>query len=302
MNDLVFLNGNVLPRSRAMVSIDDRGFLFGDAVYEVIRTLPGRFIEPERHLNRLARSLREISIPAPDLDLLGIATDLLGRNGLDQREALIYLQVSRGAAQRQHAFPPDSVQPTVLMSVAALEPRREQTERGVAAITAPDLRWSRCDIKSVNLLANVLAAQRASEAGAFEAILIRDECVTEATRSNVFAVIDGTLRTHPTGPFILPGVTREVVMELCGRVALPVRGEAITRNELTRAEELFVTGTTSDVMPVVTLDGRPVGSGRPGPLTRRLSALLAREMGLNGVGAGSRHFDGDAAAGLDAMQ
>jgi D-alanine transaminase len=292
MNDLVFLNGNVLPRSRAMVSIDDRGFLFGDAVYEVIRTLPGRFIEPERHLNRLARSLREISIPAPDLDLLGIATDLLGRNGgLDQREALIYLQVSRGAAQRQHAFPPDSVEPTVLISVAAFEPRREQTERGVAAITAPDLRWSRCDIKSVNLLANVLAAQRASEAGAFEAILIRDERVTEATRSNVFAVIDGTLRTHPTGPSILPGVTREVVMELCGKTSLPVCEEAITRNELARAEELFVTATTSDVMPVVTLDGRPVGSGRPGPVTRRLSALLAREMGLDGVGAGSRHFD-----------
>ena len=153
------------------------------------------------------------------------------------------------------------------MSVAALEPRREQTERGVAAITAPDLRWCRCDIKSVNLLANVLAAQRASEAGAFEAILIRDESVTEATRSNVFALIDGTLRTHPTGPFILPGVTREVVMELCAKVALRVREEAITRNELTRVEELFVTGTTSDVMPVVTLDGRPVGSGRPGPLT-----------------------------------
>jgi len=302
MNDLVFLNGNVLPRSRAFVSIDDRGFLFGDAVYEVIRSLPGRFIEPERHLNRLARSLREISITAPDLDLLAIATDLLGRNRLDQREALIYLQVSRGAAQRQHAFPPDSVQPTVLMTVAALEARREQAKRGVAAITGPDLRWSRCDIKSVNLLANVLAAQHASEAGAFEAILIRDERVTEATRSNVFAVIDGTLRTHPAGPFILPGVTREVVMELCGKAALRVREEAITRNELARAEELFVTGTTADVMPVVTLDGRPVGRGRPGPVTRRLSALLASEMGLDGVGAGSRHFDGDATAGLDSVQ
>jgi len=284
MSDIVFLNGRLLPRSQATVSIDDRGFLFGDAVYEVLRSMPGRFIEPERHLNRLTRSLGEIALPIPKLDLLGIAIDLLRKNGLEQRQALIYLQVSRGAAAyRQHAFPASSIPPTVLMTVAAFEPRLEQAERGVAAITAPDLRWSRCDIKSVNLLANVLAAQQASQAGAFEAILVRDDRVTEATRSNVFAVVDGTLRTHPIGRLILPGVTREVLLELIVKAGLPVSEHAVTIQELGRAEEVFVTGTTSDVLPVVTLDGCPVGSGSPGPLTRQLATLLARALGTDAL-------------------
>ena len=279
MTDRVFLNGEVIPRSRATVSIDDRGFLFGDAVYEVIRAVGGRFVEVERHLERLARSLREVSLPAPDQDLLAVATHLLHENGLEQQEALIYLQVSRGTAQRQHAFPPGRVAPTVLMTVTPFTPRRELTERGVSAITQPDLRWSRCDIKSVNLLLNVLAAQKASEAGAFEAILLRDRLVTEATRSNVFAVIEGILRTHPTGPFILPGVTREVVLELAREAGVAVREDAVTAAELAGAAEVFVTGTTSDVMPVVAIDGRAVGSGGPGPVTRRLGGLLAQRIG-----------------------
>ncbi len=279
MTDRVFLNGEVISRSRAMVSIDDRAFLFGDAVYEVIRAVGGRFVEAERHLERLARSLRAVSLPRPAQDLLGIATQLLQENGLDQQEALIYLQVSRGAARRQHAFPPGVVAPTVLMTVTPFVPRPELTERGVSAITQPDLRWSRCDVKSVNLLPNVLAAQKASEAGAFEAILLRDRVVTEATRSNVFAVVKGLLRTHPTGPFILPGVTREVVLELAQEAGVGVREDAIGAAELAGAAEVFVTGTTSDVMPVVAIDGRAVGSGEPGPVTRRLGALLAQRIG-----------------------
>jgi D-alanine transaminase len=279
MTDRVFLNGKVTPRSRATVSIDDRGFLLGDAVYEVIRVIGGRLVEAERHLQRLARSLREVSLPAPDLDLLAVATQLLKENGLEQGEALLYLQVSRGAAQRQHAFPPAAVAPTVLMTVAPFMPRRELTERGVTAITQPDLRWSRCDIKSVNLLPNVLAAQKASEAGAFEAILVRDALVTEATRSNVFVVVGGILRTHPTGPFILPGVTREVVLQLAHQAGVAIREDAVRAAELADAEEVFVTGTTSDVMPVVAIDGRPIAGGNPGPITRRLGSLLARRVG-----------------------
>jgi D-alanine transaminase len=279
MTDRVFLNGKVTPRSRATVSIDDRGFLLGDAVYEVIRVIGGRLVEADRHLQRLARSLREVSLPAPDLDLLAVATQLLKENGLEQGEALLYLQVSRGAAQRQHAFPPAAVAPTVLMTVAPFMPRRELTERGVTAITQPDLRWSRCDIKSVNLLPNVLAAQKASEAGAFEAILVRDALVTEATRSNVFVVVGGILRTHPTGPFILPGVTREVVLQLAHQAGVAIREDAVRAAELADAEEVFVTGTTSDVMPVVAIDGRPIAGGNPGPITRRLGSLLARRVG-----------------------
>jgi D-alanine transaminase len=278
MTDVVFLNGRFLPRPDATVSIDDRGFLFGDAVYEVVRAARGRFVEAERHLKRLERSLREIALPTPQIDPLAVAKDLLGRNALGQREAVVYLQVSRGAAQRQHAFPPTPVPPTVLMTATPFQPRPELAERGAAVITQPDLRWSRCDIKSVNLLPNVLAAERAAEAGAFEAILLRDGVVTEATRSNVFVVLAGIIRTHPTGPLILPGVTREVVLDLAAEAGLSVSEEAVTSAELARADEVFVTGTTSDVMPIVSIDGRRVGSGLPGPVATQLGQLLTQRI------------------------
>ncbi len=280
MSDLVYLGGEIMPRNRATVSIDDRGFLFGDAVYEVIRVVRGRFIEPERHLRRLARSLREVGLRAPALDLLAVATDLIRRNDLGGREATVYAQVSRGAAPRQHAFPPSGTPPTVLVTAMPFTPRTDLIASGVAVITLPDVRWSRCDIKSVNLLPNVLAAQRAAEAGAFEAILVRDGVVTEATRSNVLAVVGGVMRTHPTGPLILPGVTREVVLELASGAGIPVREEELGADELFAAEEVLLTGTTADVTPVVTVDGRAVGEGRPGPVGRRLGALLAERIGV----------------------
>lgn len=280
MSDLVYLDGETVPRNRATISIDDRGFLFGDAVYEVIRVVRGRFIEPARHLRRLARSLREVGLPAPALDLLGVATDLIRRNDLGGREATVYAQVSRGAAPRQHAFPPSGTPPTVLVTAMPFTPRTDLIASGVAVITLPDVRWSRCDIKSVNLLPNVLAAQRAAEAGAFEAILVRDGVVTEATRSNVLAVVGGVVRTHPTGPLILPGVTREVVLELASGAGIPVREEELGADELFAAEEVLLTGTTADVTPVVTVDGRAVGGGRPGPVGRRLGALLAERIGV----------------------
>jgi D-alanine transaminase len=285
MSDLVYLGGTIVPRRSAAVSIDDRGFLFGDAVYEVLRIVRGRFIEAERHLRRLARSLHEVSIPNPGLDLLAVSADLLRRNGLGNAEATVYVQVSRGAAVRQHAFPPPGTAPTVLVTVSAFSPRSELLTNGAVAITLPDLRWSRCDIKSVNLLPNVLAAQRAAEAGAFEAILLRDGVVTEATRSNVLVVAGGVVRTHPTGPFILPGVTREVVLELAGEAGVAVREEAVGSDDLNAADEVFLTGTTADVMPVVKIDGRPVGAGRPGPMARRLGAMLAERIGVGAPGS-----------------
>lgn len=285
MSDLVYLGGTIVPRRSAAVSIDDRGFLFGDAVYEVLRVVRGRFIEAERHLRRLARSLHEVSIPDPGLDLLAVSADLLRRNGLGNAEATVYAQVSRGAAMRQHAFPPPGTAPTVLVTVSAFSPRSELLANGATAITLPDLRWSRCDIKSVNLLPNVLAAQRAAEAGAFEAILLRDGVVTEATRSNVLVVAGGVVRTHPTGPFILPGVTREVVLELAGEAGVAVREGAVGSDDLYAADEVFLTGTTADVMPVVTIDGRPVGAGRPGPMARRLGAMLAERIGVGAPGS-----------------
>ena len=283
MRDVVYLGGEFVPRERAAVSIDDRGFLFGDAVYEVIRVVRGRFIEPERHLRRLARSLREVGLPAPALDLLGVAADLVRRNDVGGREATVYAQVSRGASPRHDAFPPSGTPPTVLVTAMPFTPRTDLIASGVAVITLPDVRWSRCDIKSVNLLPNVLAAQRAAEAGAFEAILVRDGVVTEATRSNVLAIVGGVLRTHPTGPLILPGVTREVVLELALEAGVPLREEELGADELFAAEEVLLTGTTADVTPVVTVDGRAVGKGRPGPVGRRLGALLAERIGVAGV-------------------
>ena len=280
MSDVVYLGGEFVPRGRAAISIDDRGFLFGDAIYEVIRVVRGRFIEPERHLRRLARSLHEVGLPAPALDLLAVAADLIRRNDLGGREATVYAQVSRGAAPRQHAFPPSGTPPTVLVTAMPFTPRTDLIAGGVAVITLPDVRWSRCDIKSVNLLPNVLAAQRAAEAGAFEAILVRDGVVTEATRSNVLAVVGGVVRTHPTGPLILPGVTREVVLELASGAGVPVREEELGADELFAAEEVLLTGTTADVTPVVMVDGRAVGEGRPGPVGRRLGALLAERIGV----------------------
>ena len=285
MSDLVYFGGRIIPRGQAAVSIDDRAFLFGDGVYEVVRVVLGRFIEAERHLRRLDRSLREIALPAPALDLLGVASELLRRNGLSNREAIVYAQVSRGVAVRQHAFPPGGGTPTVLVTVTPFGPRPGLATDGVAAITQPDLRWFRCDIKSVNLLPNVLAAQRAAESGAFEAILVRDGVVTEATRSNVLAVVGGVVRTHPAGPLILPGVTREVVLDLAAAAGIPVREDEIGADELFAAEEVFLTGTTADVMPVVAIDGRPVGDGRPGPVGRRLGGLLAERIGVAPAGS-----------------
>lgn len=279
MTDLVYLDGRILPRAQATLSIDDRGFLFGDAVYEVVRVVRGRFVAAERHLARLARSLHEVRLPPVREDLLPLATELLERNGLARQDAVVYLQVSRGTAPRQHAFPSSPVPATVLLTVTRYQPRPELAERGVAAIVLPDLRWLRCDIKSVNLLPNVLAAQQAAEAGAFEAILVRDGVVTEATRSNVFAVVDGVARTHPTGPSILPGITRELVLELARGAGVAVSEVAISSDELIRAAEVFLTGTTSDVMPVIGIDGRVVGDGGPGPITRRLGTALARRIG-----------------------
>jgi D-alanine transaminase len=242
----------------------------------------GAYIDADRHLARLGRSLAELRLPDPaadGTDLLAIGTELLQRQGIPtQSESVVYIQLTRGVAPRRHSFPPPGTPPTLFVSASAFMPRREQIASGVAAITHPDLRWQRCDIKSVNLLPNVLANQRATEQGAYEAILVRDGVVTEATHSNVFAVVDGALRTHPNGPAILPGVTREVVLELARDAGVDTREQAVTVGELARAEEVFFTGTTTDVMPAIAIDGRTVRDGKPGPIAQRLGERLAARM------------------------
>lgn len=277
---LVYLNGEFIPRERAVVSVDDRGFLFGDGVYEVSRAVDGRLLDHGRHWRRLGRSLAGIELALPagidEAALAAISERVLGESGLDAGHATVYLQVTRGAAPRTHHYPDARrVASTLFVSASPFTPLDAARAAGVAVITLPDLRWARCDVKSINLLPNVMAKQAAVAAGAHEAVLVRDGVFTEGSTSNLFAVVDGELRTHPLTPAVLPGITRAIVIELAAALALPVQEAALGVDELPAADELFLTSTTNDVMPVVAVDGRTVGDGTPGALTRRLAAAFA---------------------------
>jgi D-alanine transaminase len=282
LKDIVYVNGSFVPRAEARVSVEDRGFVFGDGVYEVIRVINGRMFAATFHNDRLRRSLEgvRISLSAGDSAerFLEIGRELLKENGLLQGEATLYMQVTRGATTRAHNFPPPAVPPTVYISVARFTPYAELAQSGAIAITHPDIRWGRCDLKTLNLLPNVLASQVAKERGAFEAMLIRDGVVTEGTKTNFFGVVDGSLRTHPSDSHILPGITRSVLHDLARAVNIDVDETPIRSSEIPRLSELFLTGTTTDVMPVVKLDDKPVGKGKPGELTRKLQQVLAESL------------------------
>jgi D-alanine transaminase len=270
MPEVVYLNGQFVPPEEAVVSINDRGFLFGDAVYEVVRSYGGRLWALEPHLRRLQRSLREVDLHGVDIEQLGrVVEEACRRSGFP--EASVYIQVTRGVAPRRHAYSRDMC-PTVLVHVRDMGPMVDpRMAEGVGAITAPDLRWRRCDIKSTNLLANVLARTRATEQGAFEAILVDEEgYVTEATAASVFCVEDGVVFTRPAGPEILPSITRGVVIELAQEQEIPIREERVAVARFRKAQEVFLAGTGDEVCPVVQLDGAVIGDGRPGPITKRL--------------------------------
>jgi D-alanine transaminase len=279
----VYVHGDFVPHDRATISVDDRGFVFGDGIYEGIRAIEGRIFEWQAHADRMADGLAGIRIDfGADrvAALRPVCERLLRDNQLTAGDAVLYLQVTRGAAPRAHGFPPAGTPPTVFVSATPLVRRVEQQRTGVKAITYPDLRWARCDWKTVNLLGSVLARQAAIEAGAFEAILVRDDVVTEGAASTIFAVIDGVLRSHPLGHRILPSVTRKVVMELVGKLGLAVQEHAVTESELGSAAEVFLCSTANDVTPIVSVDGRAVGTGAPGPVTAKLrDALDARLYG-----------------------
>jgi D-alanine transaminase len=282
---VVYLDGQFLPAHAARVSADDRGFLFGDGVYEVTRFVEGRPFEEEAHWRRLSRGLSELRIPLPEgltrEALAALSARLLADNGLLQGHATVYLQVTRGApSPRAHAFPAPGTPPTVYATAAPLEVPWALRHAGVRAVTRPDLRWARCDLKTVNLLPNVLAKQEAKEAGAFEAVLVREGVLTEGASTSVLVVMEGALLTHPHGPRILPGVTRDVLVRLGRAAGLRVVERPVLLEERGRFEELLLAGTTTDVQPVVALDGAPVGDGRVGPVGRQLQAALYREMGV----------------------
>lgn len=295
---LVYLNGQFLPKESALLSVDDRGFVFGDGVYEVWRVIRGRLFEAERHHTRLTRGLKELHIAAPAdatmQRLEEIAQRLLRENDLLGDEATFYLEITRGAAPRTHHFPPAGTAPTMFASVKSFVPPEELRARGVRAITVPDRRWLRCDIKTVQLLPNVMANEQAHAAGAFDAIFVRDDVITESTHASLFGVIDGVLRTHPANHLVLPGITREVILELAREHGIPVREDAISARDIPRLEELFLSGTTTDVTPIVHLDGVTIGEGEPGAISRHLYAALRDR--LHGVGAAATPSSRKAAA------
>jgi len=272
MPDIAFVNGRFLPWKDATVSIDDRGFQFGDGVYEVIRTYRGVPFELAAHLARLERSAKELNLIQPYSRVKWTQWIQQGLSQAGYQEAKVYIQITRGMAPRDHAFPL-GISPTVVMTIRELHPLSVQIRQdGVTARTCDDLRWGRCDIKSVNLLGNVLAREEARKAGVFEAILVKDGLVTEGSLSNVMAIQSGTVVTAPEGPRILSGVTRTMVLELARKEEIPVEERFLSLEALYGADEVFLTGTTLEILGVVRIDGNTIGSGRPGSITKTLAA------------------------------
>ncbi len=272
---VVYLNGRYVPERKAGISPLDRGFLFADAIYEVVRYDRGRAYRLGEHLARMREGLEAIRINATPDFFEAVGQRLLAENGLADRDAFVYAQVSRGAAPRYHAFPPEGTAPTVFAFAREVDP--PPPPDGGKAILLTDERWGRCDIKSVMLLPNVLAAQKAREAGALDAILVRDGFALEGTKANLFMVSKGVLRTSPNGPRILPGVTRAAAIEAAGRIGLEVEERPFTVEEMYAAQEVFFASTTLWAYPIVSVEDRPIGSGKSGPVARMIRDALMEE-------------------------
>lgn len=287
----VYLNGEFVPKDEARVPVDDRGFLFGDGVYEVTPAYGGSFFRLDRHLERIARGLRELRIDYDPAALRPVHHRLLEENELGGDDvATVYVQVTRGVAPRTHHFPPEPVEPTVYAFAGQYHrPSLERWEEGYRAITVPDRRWRRVDIKSIALLPNVLAQQAAVDAGVKDALLVRDGVALEGSHNNVFFVFDGTAVTHPATNEILHGVTREFVLELAREEGIPVEERAVQVEEVYGADEVFFTGTTTEVRPCVEVDGRSIGDGAVGPVSRRLFEAF-----IDGVAEAARSSAGAA--------
>jgi D-alanine transaminase len=274
MTAIVYFNGQYLPKDAVRISPEDRGFVFGDGIYEVIRSYDGELFGLDAHLARMHHGVCELAINGADVEQVGeVAAELIRRNELTSGDATVYVQITRGVAPRTHFFPDPTVPPTVYAQAGRFTPKGDPA-RGVAAITVPDIRWARCDIKTVQLLPNVLANQRAHAAGVAEALFVRDGVVLEGSHSSLFFVFGKEVRTAPKTNYVLPSITRDVVLELCRANAIAVRETPVFVHEVSRASEAFLAGTTVEVMPIVQIDGGTVGGGTPGPLTRRLQELF----------------------------
>ena len=273
MVQMIYLNGRFMPLEQATISVLDRGFIFGDGVYEVIPVYSRRLFRLDEHLRRLQHSLDGIGLQnphrAPEWDKL--LQELIACN--DGEDQYLYLHITRGVAKRDHAFP-KHVTPTVfMMSSPLLPPPPALKSAGVSAITAHDNRWLRCDIKAISLLPNVLLRQQAVAADTMEAVLLRDGFMTEGSASNIFVVQNGTLLAPPKDHLMLPGITYDLILELAAADHIPTQVGPVPEAAVRAADELWLTSSTREVLPITVLDGKPVGNGQPGPLFKRMDAL-----------------------------
>ncbi|MED5509705.1 MAG: D-amino-acid transaminase [Pseudomonadota bacterium] len=272
----VFLNGEYLPADQAHISVLDRGFLLGDGVYEVIPVYQGLPFCLNEHLQRLQRSLDGVRMANPySIEQWSEIIARLVRDNEGENQA-VYLQVTRGVAPRDHVFP-EGVEPTAFVMTNPIKPLPEWYKQdGIKAITVKDIRWAQCDIKAITLLPNSLLRQQAQDAGAQEAILIRDGYMTEGSASNSYAVLDGVIYTAPKDEKVLPGITRDVVLELARSAGVSYREQAVSAQQLKQADEIWISSSTRELLPVTTLDDAPVGNGKPGPVWQQLDALYQR--------------------------
>lgn len=272
MSGQVYLNGNWCAPEQAMVNVSDRGFLFADAVYEATPAYGGRFLRLDLHLARLNRGLKALRIEFDISRLAHLHQEILAQNKLDDTDwAMVYLQITRGAAPRSHAFPKDSVSPTVYAFARQLKrPEPARWQAGYTAVTHTDNRWARADLKTTQLLPNVLAQQAALEAGVDDVIFIRDGIALEGSHANLFLVLNGTLHTAPLDHRVLPGITRKLVLDLARELDIEVIEEDSTEATMKAADEVFLCGTTTEIRPLVSIDGLPIADSRAGPVTKRL--------------------------------
>lgn len=278
----VYLNGSYLEHTDATVSVADRAFVFGDGIYEVIRVVNGHFFMEDEHMARLDEGLKGLKIHLSEAQrnkLPEIGRKLVSMNGLENGQAKVYIQVTRGAAwPRTHTFPDPPVEPTIFLAAEPFTPHTNLHEEGVDAITVSDVRWSRCNLKTVNLLPNTLAKQEARERGVNSAVMIRDGVITESPNANIFGVKGGVLRTYPASNYILSGITRQAVIAIAKDENIEVNLQPIGEHELYEMDELFFTGTTTDIQPINRVNDRPIGDGKPGLVCKRIQTAYKAKL------------------------
>lgn len=277
MEKIIF-NGEIVEKSEVNIDIEDRGYQFGDGIYEVIRVYNGHLFTKDEHIQRLYESAEKISIRIPfsKKDLMQRLEELVETNQLDT--GIIYLQITRGTYTRQHGFPSEEIIPTYVAYTREMPIPQVSMDNGVKGLLVEDIRWLRCDIKSLNLLGNILAKQQAAEAGCYEAIQHRGEEITEGSSSNVFIVKDNCVITRPATNLILNGITRQVILKLCKENGIEYKEQIFTVNDLKQADEVFISSTTSEVMPIVQINELQINSGTPGKVTKKLQNLFKREI------------------------